>query len=117
MIPDPEWDNAPEGQAAWKAETGASPWQITDFKPPLHGWYAVNGRLVVLSFVVSLEEGKGHVSDLLAKWKREYDEIQVPTPSNRMRGLCERRGFKSEMVWMEEVREYGECMVWRKGAQ
>lgn len=81
---------------------------------PLDGWYAVLGHTVILSFVVSNDPGKGHVTNLLARWMTEYDEIQVPTPSQRMRGLCERRGFRAEVVWALEFSDYVECMVWRK---
>src|SRR5437773_2560637 len=80
--------------------------------PPLDGWYMVAGRTVVLSFVIAREEG-AHVIDLLAQWMTEYDVIQVPNPSSRMRGICERRGFKSELIWASEMGEHVECMVWR----
>jgi hypothetical protein len=89
---------------------------VRRLKAPLEGWYAVQGRTVILSMVISLDEGKGHVTGLLTRWMTRYDEIQVPTPSNRMRGICERRGFKPEWIWAPEFNEHVECMVWRKPA-
>lgn len=91
-------------------------YEIIEFTRPLNGWYAIkkDQSEVILSMVISLEEGKGHVTSLLADWMTRFPRITVPTPSNRMRGICERRGFKSEMVWFEEFGEHGECMVWNK---
>jgi len=81
--------------------------------PKLDGYYAERGSGVILSLIISREENKGHVSNLLKDWMEKYDSIIVPTPSNKMRGICERRGFKSEIVNFEDG-DSGECMVWRK---
>lgn len=87
---------------------------IHDFTWPLSGWYAVRDRMVILSMVISRDEGKGHVGGLLDRWKTEFDVVVVPTPSGKMRAMCERRGFTVEWQWSEEFGEHVECLTWRK---
>jgi len=89
---------------------GPMPDRFTAFEYPLDGYYSIQGKTAFLSLIISLEEGRGHVGNLLKEWIEKYETIIVPTPSNKMRGICERRGFKSEIIFFESA----ECMVWRK---
>jgi hypothetical protein len=83
---------------------------------PLEGYYTEKkeDNSVILSLVISNDRGKGHVSRLIDGWMQKYDRIVIPTPSNIMRDISARRGFKSEPVWFPDAQDFAECMVWRK---
>jgi len=54
---------------------------------------------IYISFIVSHQEGKGNVRKLFETILKKGFDICVPTPSGRMRMICEKFGGKSE--WMD----------------
>lgn len=60
---------------------------------------------IYISFIVSRHQGKGNVRKLFETILKKGFDIWVPTPSARMRMICEKFGGKSE--WMDsEIEAY-----------
>ena len=53
-----------------------------------------DGKLMFISFIVSKQEHKGNLRALFDAIEAKGYSIVVPTPMDRMIGICERRGMK-----------------------
>ena len=79
------------------------------------GYMAEQAGGIFISAIESIEQGKGHFSELISELKQKYAFIKVPTPSRRMVMICLHLGFKLETEWFPEpFNEEAELMVWRK---
>lgn len=58
------------------------------------GWLWQKNHTIIISFIISKQEGKGNFTNLLNTIKQKGFNIQVPTPSNRMLSILKKRGFK-----------------------
>jgi len=57
------------------------------------GYLWKRGKRIIISFIESREPGKGHLKALFDRIESLGYTIAVPTPSNRMRMICEKRGM------------------------
>jgi len=81
------------------------------FAPPSYLWKS--GKTVYISLIGSVAQGRGDFSRLLANLQEHGFKVKVPTPSNRMRSILEKKGFTRTV---EVVRGEG-CDVWVKAIQ
>lgn len=70
---------------------------------------------VIISHISSNNQGQGNFSKLLKQLMEKYNWIKVPTPSNQMTRILEKKGF----VMKEEFFPYpfeciGTIMFWEK---
>lgn len=77
------------------------------------GWLWKHGGVVVVSFIVSKEPGKGHFSQLLDAIWATGNKAQVPTPLGRMVAILQGKGFKAKTEWDENYQDYVE--LWERG--
>jgi hypothetical protein len=64
------------------------------FTPDLfEGYLWQKGKRIIISLIISLHEGKGNLRQLFDRIEALGYTIAVPTPSNRMRAICEKRGM------------------------
>jgi hypothetical protein len=64
------------------------------------GYLWKRGRRIIISFIESLDPGKGHLKALFDRIESLGYTIAVPTPSKRMRVICEKRGMVA--CWEED---------------
>ena len=57
------------------------------------GYLWKTGDVIMISFIESKHEGKGNLRGLFDQIEASGFQVAVPTPSNRMRTICERRGM------------------------
>ena len=79
------------------------------------GYLWKSGNYVVISFIISLQEGQGHLSNLFKTIESKGFGIKVPTPFARMKAIIMEKGFKKTEEWFEEA----DCPVeiWVKNPQ
>ncbi len=95
--------------------------EVTDLNtinPKLKGYMVDCGpREVYVPFVFSLEEGRGHVLQLIELLKERYAVVKFPNVLNpKLVGMLLRRGFKVEMEYSQEFDEAVEVWIWRRSA-
>jgi len=82
------------------------------------GYLAREENGVIISFISSKQQGKGHFSELLKYLKQEYEYIKIPTPSNKMKQICLKKGFQQKLQFFPEpFNEIGEILIWVKEAE
>lgn len=90
---------------------GAAPihWGFTSdrFENDSYLWHE-KGRIMI-SFIVSVEKGKGYFSQLVKAIEADGFKVAVPTPSGRMQDILSRWGFHKTL---EDAGEMGTCEVW-----
>jgi hypothetical protein len=69
------------------------------------GYLWKKGNDILVSFIISKDEGKGNVRFLFDSILKSGHTVKVPTPFARMRMICERLGFRQEF---EHDPMYGE---------
>lgn len=79
------------------------------------GYISEEGEGVFISAIESKNKGNGDFSRLLKQLKENYKWIKIPTPSNQMRKITERKGF----ILIEEFFPFpfncmGKVMFWEK---
>lgn len=57
-------------------------------------WFDKNTEVFTVSLITSLHPGKGNVRKLLDTLKSRYKIIHIPTPSERMKYIALKAGFK-----------------------
>jgi hypothetical protein len=67
------------------------------------GWLWKKDGIITISFIVSLNPGQGYFSVLLNGISKHGYKITVPTPSNTMRIILEKKGFKSKFIKDDEM--------------
>jgi hypothetical protein len=76
------------------------------------GWLWKKDEFITVSFIESVQEGKGHFSELLNNiWAKGY-KIRVPTPFARMLMILKKKGFVEKAILDEDTGDYVE--VWEK---
>ncbi len=103
----PEW---PDGKIEPSNTVGAA---LGFTSNKFDGWLWKTGNQIVISMLISKQEGKGHLSALFTEIERRGLTIAVPTPFARMRAILKRKGFKPHM---EIDADFGEPVeLWTKG--
>ena len=67
------------------------------------GYLWKSGNYIVISFIISLQEEKGNLSNLFNKIESSGYGIKVPTPFARMEAICIAKGFKRTEEWFKEA--------------
>lgn len=70
------------------------------------GWLWKQSNFIWISFIESKYEGKGNLRKLFDTIEEKGFEIIVPTPSQRMQMICEKRGMKLQMIDSESGKLY-----------
>jgi len=73
------------------------------------GWLWLKDRIVIISFIMSLHQGKGNFSSLLRAIKNNGYKAAIPTPLGKMQAILSRKGFKPYLVNDEEM---GQVELW-----
>ncbi len=78
---------------------GSKEAEIIGFTPDkFDGYLWIRDSTVIISFIISLEEGKGNLKKLFENIREAgFGRIQVPTPSAKMEHLCKRWGFTKKI--------------------
>jgi len=84
----------------------AKKWGFTSDKFDGYLWHT--GKTIIISFIVSLKEGQGNFKHLVQNILADGFNIQIPTPSSRMRYLALKWGGKEK--WIED-KTFGEVEV------
>jgi len=71
------------------------------------GYLWKSGNYIVISFIISLQEGQGNLSNLFKTIESKGFGIKVPTPFARMKSILMEKEFKKTEEWFEEA----ECPV------
>jgi len=74
------------------------------------GYLWKEGNDIVISAIISKEEGKGNFSNLVKNIRNAGYEVIVPTPLGIMNNIVRKWGYKQEIV-LDEV--MGELEIWR----
>jgi hypothetical protein len=74
------------------------------------GWLWLDNERVLISMIVSREEGCGHLSALFKAIEGRGWRVAVPTPFPRMEAILKRKGFVPHF----EETELGPCEVWER---
>jgi hypothetical protein len=69
------------------------------------------GNTIIVSFIASLQPGKGHFSNLLNKIQKLGYKIEVPTPFPKMKAILLKKGFIKKMKFVPDYGEHIEIMV------
>jgi hypothetical protein len=64
-----------------------------------------------VSFIVSRRPGMGNLRNLFQNIINIGITVAVPTPSNRMRSILKRLGFKQRFEWSDEFGDHIELFV------
>lgn len=75
------------------------------------GWLWRQDQYIVISFILSIQEGKGHLKKLFDQINECGFKIQVPVPSERMKAICAKRGMKMQQVYSKEFQENIETII------
>ena len=85
-----------------------------DFHPEFDGWIGEKEEGVWISYISSKQEGKGNFSKLLKELKAKYEWIKIPTPSNKMLKICQKKGFiLTREYFPEPFNETGDVLLWK----
>jgi hypothetical protein len=74
------------------------------------GYLWRDGDRVLVSFIVSVESGKGNLSALFAAIEAKGLRVAVPTPLGRMEAILRHKGF---VMHIEDFQGDG-CEVWER---
>lgn len=77
------------------------------------GWLWHEGDRIMISMIISLQEGQGHLSALFKAIEDEQLRIAVPIPFPQMAAILQRKGFKPHT---EDGGILGPCEIWEKPA-
>jgi hypothetical protein len=85
------------------------------FTPDLfRGWGEIRGNTIYIFYIVSNDEGKKHVQQLIKSWLDKSFAVAVVRPGKPMKHICTKLGF---IDCGEELipEHYGSCTVnvWR----
>jgi len=79
------------------------------------GYLWKDGGFIIISFIMSKQEGKGNLSNLFHKIQELGYGIKVPTPFAKMKAIVQTHGFKETVEYLEEMME--DVKVWVKESQ
>lgn len=78
----------------------------------LDGYCCIDGDTIYISAIQSKQEHQGNFRRFLDQVEKEFKLIKVPTPSNRMRMILEKRGYiLLPEYFPPPMDEIGEVMV------
>jgi len=69
------------------------------------GWLWLMDKTIIISFIVSVQEGKGNLSKLFSTLGGLGYTIEIPTPSARMMSIAKTKGFKQRFVYDETMKD------------
>jgi len=85
------------------------------FENKFDGYLGEKDSGVFVSYIQSKEKGKGNFTKLLRYLKGKYNWIKIPTPSNTMRIIALKKGFKeTKEFFPEPFNEWGDILIWEK---
>ena len=73
------------------------------------GYLWKRDKRIIISFIESRDPGKGHLKALFDRIESLGYTIAVPTPSNRMRMICEKRGMRMHREGEYEMMQKAGC--------
>lgn len=77
------------------------------------GWLGKKDGYIYISFIISLQSGKGHLSELFQNIQKKGYGIKVPTPFAHMRAIIKKKGFhKTVEPFAPEHGINDPCEVW-----
>lgn len=82
-----------------------------DLAEKFAGYLWKDGNYVYISFIISLEPGKGNLKKLFDSIMEQGYGIKIPTPFARMENICKKNNFKHIV---EEDDKMGSVDVWIK---
>jgi hypothetical protein len=86
--------------------------QLSFVSSRFKGWLWKKDEFITVSFIESVQEGKGHFSELLNNiWDKGY-KVRVPTPFAKMLMILKKKGFTEKQYFDEDADGYVE--VWEK---
>ena len=102
-----DFNALPDGQIEPDSAVGKALGFTSD---KFEGWLWKTGDRVLISMIVSLQEGKGNVRALFDAIEASGLKVAVPTPFARMKKIIQKRGFK---MHIEHDPVMGPCEVWQ----
>jgi len=69
------------------------------------GWLWKKDAHITISFIISKQEGTGNLRTLFDNIIKAGYGVKVPTPSNRMRAICKKLGFKKKWEYDKNYEE------------
>lgn len=76
------------------------------------GWLWKKDKHIMISFIVSKQEGKGNLSKLFQRIQELGYEIRVPNPFAKMKAILVTHGFKRTIEYDKDMG--GDVAVWIK---
>lgn len=98
----------PDGQITPDSPVGKALGFTSD---KFEGWLWKTGDRVMISMIVSIQEGNGHLRALFDGIESHGLKVAVPTPFARMKAICKLRGYK---MHIERDPAMGPCEVWQR---
>ena len=93
-------------------EVGSEQANALGFTPALFdGWLWKTGDRIMVSMVMSKQEGQGNLSKLFANIEASGHKVAVPTPLGKMGAILQRKGF---VPHVEHDHDMGEVEVWMR---
>ena len=74
-------------------------------------WLWKKGNRIYISMIWAIEEDKGYFTELVKKIKEKGYEIAVPTPIGVMEYIVRKWGFKKNIEYSEDFKDYVEVWV------
>jgi len=78
------------------------------------GWLWKKGNYIYISFIESLQPGKGNLSKLFSNILKAGYGIKVPTPLGSMEAIVRKKGFRQIYEWSNTFGENVEVWVRNK---
>ena len=84
-------------------------------KDKFEGYFGLTRDELIIFSIKSKNQGQGDFSDLLKMFMQIRSRIEVPTPSNQMREILLKKGFRFEDKWFGDGFDcYGKILVWEE---
>lgn len=87
-------------------------WGFTADRFVADSYLWITGKICTVSFVETLDQGRGHFSHLVKAIEADGFQVEVPTPLRQMQDILSKWGFKPKIVWDEQMEE--EVKVWER---
>lgn len=78
----------------------AKPFKFTSDKYDRASYLWKKDNDIIISFIDTVDHGKGYLTELFNNISSKGFNILVPTPSNKMRGILEKKGFIGQ--WQDD---------------
>lgn len=67
------------------------------------GWLGKEEGYIYISFIESIQLGRGHLSELFDNIMKQGYGVKVPTPFARMKAIIMKKGFTKTEEWFKEA--------------